>query len=78
MAQANPNHTSHRSSDRIYPSLMGYTSRRPAGFPSIDRAALMRDAHRIASGARRINMETAVALITCLLGPLGPPHILDR
>jgi hypothetical protein len=52
MAQANPNHTSHRSSDRIYPSLMGYTSRRPAGFPSIDRAALMRDAHRIASGAR--------------------------
>jgi hypothetical protein len=37
---------------RLYPNPMGYTTRRPAGFPSINRAALMRDAHRIASGAR--------------------------
>src|ERR1700730_10865393 len=32
----------------------------------------------IASAVRRINIETAVALITCLLGPLGPQCFLDR
>jgi hypothetical protein len=37
---------------RLYPNPMGYTTRRPVDFPSIDRAALMRDAHRIASGGR--------------------------
>jgi hypothetical protein len=37
---------------RLYPNPMGYTTRRPTGFPSIDRTALMRDAHRIAGGAR--------------------------
>jgi hypothetical protein len=37
---------------RLYPNPMGYTTRRPVGFPSIDRAALMRDAHRIACDAR--------------------------
>ena len=52
MAQADPNHTSGRPSDRIYLNPMGYTTRRPVGFPSIDRTALMRDAHRIARGAR--------------------------
>src|ERR1035438_3232213 len=28
----------------------------------------------MASAARRINLETAVALISCLLGPVGPYH----
>jgi hypothetical protein len=37
---------------RLYPNPMGYTTRRPAGFPSINRAALMQDAHRIAVGTR--------------------------
>jgi hypothetical protein len=52
MAQAEQNHTARRPSDRIYLNPMGYTTRRPVGFPSIDRAALLRDAHRVASGAR--------------------------
>jgi hypothetical protein len=43
--------TSCRSSS--YLNLMGYTTRRPADFPAIDRAALMRDAHRIAKASRR-------------------------
>jgi hypothetical protein len=37
---------------RLYLNPMGYTIRRPVGLPSINRAALMRDAHRIAGGAR--------------------------
>jgi hypothetical protein len=36
----------------LYPTPMGYTSRRPQNWPAIDRGALMRDAHQIASGAR--------------------------
>jgi hypothetical protein len=32
----------------LYPTPMGYTSRRPKDWLAIDRAALMRDAHRIA------------------------------
>jgi hypothetical protein len=35
-----------------YMSLIGYTSRRPESFPTIDRAALMRDAHQIARRSR--------------------------
>jgi hypothetical protein len=34
----------------LYLNPLGFTSRRPAGFPSIDRRALMRNAHRIARG----------------------------
>lgn len=36
----------------LYPTPMGYSSRRPQNWPAIDRRALMRDAHQIASGAR--------------------------
>jgi hypothetical protein len=36
----------------VYSNLMGYTRRRPVGFPAIDRAALMRDAHQIAKNSR--------------------------
>ena len=36
-----------------YLTLMGYTTNRPEGFPALDRAALMRDAHRIAKAFRR-------------------------
>jgi hypothetical protein len=32
----------------LYPTPMGYSSRRPKDWPAIDRRALMRDAHRIA------------------------------
>jgi hypothetical protein len=35
-----------------YATPMGFTDRRPANYPSIDRAALMRDAHRIAKASR--------------------------
>jgi hypothetical protein len=35
----------------LYSNLMGYTTRRPANYPQLDRVALMRDAHRIAKGA---------------------------
>jgi hypothetical protein len=33
-------------------TLMGYTSRRPADYPAIDRAALMRAAHALAQRTR--------------------------
>jgi hypothetical protein len=36
----------------VYLNLLGYTTRRPADFPTIDRAELMRDAHQIAQKAR--------------------------
>jgi hypothetical protein len=32
----------------IYMTPLGYSDRRPAGLPSIDRGALMRDAHQVA------------------------------
>jgi hypothetical protein len=32
---------------------MGYTERRPEDYPTIDRAALMRDAHRVAKDFRK-------------------------
>jgi hypothetical protein len=31
---------------------MGFTTRRPATYPAIDRSALMRDAHQIAKASR--------------------------
>jgi hypothetical protein len=31
---------------------LGYTNRRPAGLPTIDRGALMRDAHQVAKRQR--------------------------
>jgi hypothetical protein len=36
----------------LYMNLMGYTTRRPANFLPIDRAALMRHAHQIAKTSR--------------------------
>jgi hypothetical protein len=33
-------------------TLMGYTSRRPADYPTIDRAVLMRNAHALAQRTR--------------------------
>jgi hypothetical protein len=36
----------------LYSNLMGFTTRRPADFPAIDRATLMRDAHQVARKAR--------------------------
>jgi hypothetical protein len=36
----------------LYLNLMGYTGRRPANYPTLDRAALMRNAHRIARSFR--------------------------
>jgi hypothetical protein len=36
----------------LYPTSMGYTSRRPQNWPTIDRRALMRDAHQIANRFR--------------------------
>jgi hypothetical protein len=36
----------------MYPTPMGYTTRRPKNFPALDRSALMHDAHGIAKGAR--------------------------
>jgi hypothetical protein len=36
----------------LYPTVMGYTSLRSKDWPAIDRKALMRDAHKIAHGAR--------------------------
>ena len=40
---------------RCQPSMrtsMGFTDKRPANYPAIDRAALMRDAHAIAKASR--------------------------
>jgi hypothetical protein len=34
--------------EKLYPTPIGYTSRRPEDWPAIDRAALMRDAHQVA------------------------------
>jgi hypothetical protein len=36
---------------QLYSNAMGFTTRRPANYPTIDRAALMRDAHRIAKAS---------------------------
>jgi hypothetical protein len=36
----------------LYLNPLGFTSRRPASLPPIDRRALMRNAHRIAKGFR--------------------------
>src|ERR1019366_10619887 len=36
----------------LYMTPLGYTNRRPAGLPSIDRGALMRDAHQVAKRMR--------------------------
>jgi hypothetical protein len=38
----------HGRDPAVYPTPIGYTSIRPAGFPPIDRARLMRAAHAIA------------------------------
>ena len=34
-----------------YPTPIGFTDKRPANYPAIDRAALMRDAHQIAKAS---------------------------
>jgi hypothetical protein len=34
----------------LYLNPLGFTSRRPDNFPTLDRSALMRNAHRIARG----------------------------
>jgi hypothetical protein len=36
----------------LYMNPLGYTNRQPAGLPSIDRTALMRDAHQVARRMR--------------------------
>lgn len=36
----------------LYATPLGYTNRRPDDYPAIDRATLMRDAHRIARDFR--------------------------
>jgi hypothetical protein len=36
----------------LYLNPLGFTSRRPANFPPLDRSALMRNAHRIARSFR--------------------------
>jgi hypothetical protein len=36
----------------LYLNPLGFTSRRPDNFPTLDRSALMRNAHRIARGFR--------------------------
>jgi hypothetical protein len=35
-----------------YANPIGFTDKRPANYPAIDRAALMRDAHQIAKNSR--------------------------
>jgi hypothetical protein len=57
MAQADSAHSTTapapvRKAPRLYMTLMGYTSRRPADYPTIDRAALMRSAHALAQRTR--------------------------
>src|SRR5712671_2462340 len=37
---------------KLYMNLMGYTTRRPANFPVLDRRAVMVEAHRIAKRVR--------------------------
>ena len=50
-------------SEKLYPTAMGYTTRRPdVTLPPIDRRALMQNAHRIASNARRHFASYAEAL----------------
>jgi hypothetical protein len=41
---------------------MGFTDKRPANYPSINRAALMRDAHQIANASRAHFVSYAEAL----------------
>jgi len=36
----------------MYATPIGFTDKRPADYPAIDRAALMRDAHQIARNSR--------------------------
>jgi hypothetical protein len=36
----------------LHMTPLGYTNRRPVGLPSIDRGALMRDAHQVAKRMR--------------------------
>ena len=36
----------------VYANVMGFTDKRPANYPAIDRAALMRDAHALAKASR--------------------------
>ena len=43
-------------------NLMGKINRRPEGFPKIDRAALMRDAHRVARSFRQVSGSYRQAL----------------
>ena len=42
----------------LYLTPAGYTDRRPTDFPKIDRAALMRDAHRL---ARQFQTQTPIS-----------------
>lgn len=39
---------------RLYMTLMGYTTQRPADYPTVDRATLMRNAHVIAKRTRAL------------------------
>jgi hypothetical protein len=45
-----------------YASVLGLTDKRPANYPAIDRAALMRDAHQIAKASRNLFATYAEAL----------------
>ncbi len=36
----------------MFATVMGFSDKRPANYPAIDRAALMRDAHQIAGTSR--------------------------
>ena len=46
----------------LYAAPMGYSSRKPADFPMIDRAAVMRDAHQIARKSRDLFASYRAAL----------------
>ncbi len=46
----------------LYMTPLGYTSRPPVMLPPVDRAALMRAAHRIAKGVRHLMASYGEAL----------------
>jgi hypothetical protein len=64
MAQADCAHSTRapapsRKPNRSYLTPMGYTERRPASFPALDRRAVMLEAHRIAKRSGHITPSTA-------------------
>ena len=61
----------------LYLTPLGYTSRRPAGLPSIDRAALMRTAHRLAKTTRAQFATYREALAKALSGAWAQAKVVQ-